>query len=208
MSSYLITHSLIASWNYLYSCYESCEEDAYNDFLSTLNRIPKESTPEMQNGIDFENEVYRFASGAQTTSLPSAMKWEKGIKAVATIIKGAPTQVKASRELFIGSTHIHVYGILDALKAGTIFDVKFSNKSFSSAELPGKYLDSSQHPTYLYLVPEAKKFTYLVSDGEDLYTETHTRANTRPLGEIVKEFLCSLEAMRLMDIYKEKWITG
>lgn len=200
---YLITQSLISSWNYLLSCREECQEDAYRDFLNALNRVPKDTTPEMQNGIDFENEVYKAAAGTPRVAHP---KWEQGINAVATVIKGAPVQVKAQRELTIGSLNFLVYGIMDALKAGTIFDVKFSNKSFGSAELAGKYLDSPQHPTYFFIEPEAREFQYLVSDGVDLYTETYTRANSRPFKEIAAEFISSLEAMKLLDLYKEKWI--
>lgn len=202
--SYLITQSLISSWNYLHQCREESQESAYNDFLNTLNRITKETTPEMQNGIDFENEVYKAAAGIPRSAHP---KWENGINAVATLIKGAPVQVTAQRELTIGSMNLLVYGVLDALKAGTIFDVKFSNKGFGSAELAGKYLDSPQHPTYFFIVPEAQEFKYLVSDGEDLYTECYTRKNSRPFEEIAKEFLASLEAMNLLDTYKAKWVS-
>ncbi len=201
--SYLMTQSLISSWNYLHQCREESQESAYNDFLNTLNRIPKDTTPEMQNGIDFENEVYKAAAGIPRSA---HHKWENGINAVATLIKGAPVQVTAQRELTIGSMNLLVYGVLDALKAGTIFDVKFSNKGFGSAELAGKYLDSPQHPTYFFIVPEAQEFKYLVSDGEDLYTECYTRKNSRPFEDIAKEFLESLEAMKLLDIYKSKWV--
>ena len=200
--SYLITQSLIGSWNYMMSCREECQEDAYNDFLNTLNRIPKEATLEIQNGIDFENEVYKAAAGIPRAAHP---KWEPGINAVATFIKGAPVQIKAQRELSLGSMNLLVYGIMDALKAGIIYDVKFSNKGFGSAELAGKYLDSPQHPAYFYIEPEAREFQYLVSDGVDLYTETYTRANSRPFKEIAEEFLASLDAMNLLSIYKEKW---
>lgn len=202
--SYLITQSLISSWNYLHQCHEESQESAYNDFLNTLNRISKETTPEMQNGIDFENEVYKAAAGIPRSA---HSKWENGINAVATLIKGAPVQVTAQRELTIGSMNLLVYGVLDALKAGTIFDVKFSNKGFGSAELAGKYLDSPQHPTYFFIVPEAQEVKYLVSDGEDLYTECYTRKNSRPFEEIAKEFLASLEAMNLLDTYKAKWVS-
>lgn len=199
---YLITQSLISSWNYLHSCREECEEEAYADFLATLNREPKEATKAMQNGIDFENLVYSIAAGRV---LDESVKWFYGASAVATYIKGTPVQVKAQRELTIGDTTILAYGILDALKAGTIYDVKFSNKSFGSADLAGKYLDSPQHPAYLYMVPESSRFVYLVSDGNDLYTEEYTRKNTRPFEDIVKEFLESLKAMNLLDVYKAKW---
>lgn len=203
MAKYLITQSLLSAWSYAHTCFESCAEEAYEEFLNALNRIPKETTPEMQNGIDFENEVYKEAAGTPRVSHPS---WENGIKAVATAIKGAQTQVKAQRECTVGNKTLLVYGILDALKAGVISDVKFSNKSFGSAELAGKYLNASQHSAYFYIIPEAYRFDYLVSDGEDLYTETYTRSNTRPFEDIAAEFLNSIEAMGLMSVYEEKWL--
>lgn len=200
---YLITQTLISAWNYMFSCRDECQEDAYNEFLDTLNKIRKETTPEMQNGIDFETQVYRVAAGLPRTAHP---EWEHGINAVATLLKGAPVQVRGERGLVVGSTELIVYGVMDALKAGTIYDVKFSNKSFNSAELAGKYLDSPQHPTYFYIEPEAREFQYLVSDGVDLYTETYTCKNSRPFEEIVKEFLDSIESMNLLELYKEKWV--
>ena len=205
MDRYLITQSLIGAWNYLISCREECKEDAYNDFLDTLNRVKKESTPEMQNGIDFENEVYKAATGAPRTA---HLKWESGINAVATLIKGAQIQVKASREVTVDGVDLLVYGILDALKAGSIYDVKFINKSFGSAELAGKYFESPQHPTYFFLVPEAMDFTYLVSDGIDLYTERYTPKNSPKFTDIARDFLQFLKNSNLFEIYQEKWRTN
>lgn len=203
MERLLITQTLLSSWGYMYTCHESMTDKAHEDFLRTLNREKKATTEAMQNGIDFENEVYKEAAGAERKPHP---KWEKGIKAIAEIIKGAPVQIKVSRELDIGKHRLLIYGILDALQAGTIYDVKFTNKSFSSTELAGKYFDSPQHPAYLYMVPEAYCFTYLVSDGEDLYAETYTRKNSCAIEEIVKAFLDDLERADLMRIYAEKWI--
>jgi len=204
MARYLITKTLIESWNYLHSCYEGCEEDAMTDFIRTLNREPIEDNEAMANGREFENEVYKEALGIARTPHP---KWENGIKSVATLLRDSQTQVKAYNELTVDGTELLVYGVLDALRAGTIYDVKFINKSFGSAELAGKYLDCSQHSAYFYIVPEAQKFVYLVSDGEDIYTETYTPHNSRPFAEIAKEFLDSLEAMNLLDVYKEKWVS-
>lgn len=199
----LITQSLISSWAYAHDCYQGCEEDAYAEFLNTLNRIPKDATPEMQNGIDFENEVYAEAEGRRREP---HTKWESGIQAVANVIRGGQFQVREQRPLTVCGKELLVYGVLDALKAGQIYDVKFSNKSFGSAELAGKYLASAQHPAYFYLVPEAYQFTYLVSDGEDLYTETYTRKLARPFEEIAEEFITFLDKSGLIGIYEEKWI--
>lgn len=202
MERLLITQSLLSAWGYAHTCYEGCAEDAYMEFLNTLNRVPRETTKEMQNGIDFENEVYKEAFNLKRTPHKN---WEQGIKSVASIVKGAPTQVKVQSELTIREHTILAYGVLDALKAGVIYDVKFCNKSFGSAELAGKYLDSPQHPAYLFMVPEAREFTYLVSDGVDLYTETYNRSNSRPFHDIVDDFLYSIDAMGLMPVYLEKW---
>ena len=199
---YKITQTLIGSWLYLHNCRDECKEDAYTDFLNNLNRIPIPSNEAMQKGHDFEESVYSVAKGGL---ISEGNSWANGITAVATAIKGAQTQVKASRELRIGDMTLFVYGVLDALKAGTIYDVKFSTKGFRSAELAGKYLDSPQHSTYFFIVPEAREFIYLVSDGDDLYTERYTPENSRPFEEIAKEFLAALDSMGLLDTYKEKW---
>lgn len=219
---YLITQSLLGAWGYMFSCHEDYQEEAKEDFLKTLRREPKETTPEMQNGIDFENLCYEIADGLYhptvtptgairamgdtiITEERSYHKWHNGAKAVATVIKGASVQVKASRELTVAGMDFLVYGILDALKAGSIYDVKFLNKSFGSAELAGKYLESPQHPAYFYIVPEALDFTYLVSDGQDLYTERYTPEDCRPFPDIVAEFIASITSMGLLELYKEHW---
>lgn len=219
---YLITQSLLGSWGYLFSCMEEYHDQAYEDFLTTLRREKKETTPEMQNGIDFENLVYEIAEGLYQPELElgdpvramgdtvitqkySYHKWYNGAKAVATVIKGAQVQVKASRELTVAGMDFLVYGILDALKAGSIYDVKFLNKSFGSAELAGKYLESPQHHAYFYLIPEAVDFTYLVSDGQDLYTERYTPDMCKPFPDIVSQFIASITSMGLLDVYKEHW---
>lgn len=219
---YLITHSLISSWNYLYSCYESAYDSAWESFMKTLNREPTEVTEEMHNGLVFEDLVYKIASykrepislnnGEYGLALgdciePLGNKWISGANEVAKYLYDAQTQVKLSTTMTVDGIDLFVYGILDGLKEGVIYDVKFSNKSFHSADLAGKYLDSSQHPTYFALCPEATKFVYLVSDGEDVYTEVYTPKITRPFAEIASEFLTSLKVMNLLDVYKEKWLT-
>lgn len=204
MSRYEITKSLIESWNYCYSCYESVSGEAYQAFLSTLRREPRETSPEAQNGIDFENDVYALVNGFPK-SQDTPGWWERGERLVADELIGAELQVKVRRELSCHGMDFLVVGVLDALRAGVIKDVKFSNKGFSSADLQGKYLDCSQHPAYFYLVPEAYRFDYIVSDGEDIYTETYYRETTRPFPEIVEEFMRSLEDMGLMDTYKQYW---
>lgn len=200
---YRITKSLLASWGYMFSCYEDGQEDAKAEFLKALNREPATVSEAMADGIAFENEVYRAAAGI---ARPPHPKWENGIQSVAAIIKGAPVQIHVQRELKVCGMDFLVYGVLDAMKAGIIYDVKYLSKSFGSADLAGKYLDNPQHPAYLYMVPEAYRFEYLVSDGNDLYKEVYDRSNTPFIGDLIAEFIQSIKAMGLLDLYKEKWV--
>lgn len=204
MERYLITQTLLSSWAYVFNCRDECVEDAMADFLRTLNREKAEATEAMLDGIAFENEVYKAASGI---ARQPHEKWERGIQAVATALRGAQTQVKAQRDMDAHGMKFLVYGILDGLRAGVIFDVKKKSKSFGSLDLAGDYLDSAQHPAYFYIVPEAYEFRYLVSDGQDLYVETYHPEECRPFPDIVDEFITSIESMGLLSLYKEKWAT-
>lgn len=201
MERYLITQTLLSSWAYSFNAAEGYEEEAKEDFLRTLRREKREPNENMKNGIEFEDEVYMAAFFPR----PPHKKWEEGITKVASIIEGAPVQVKVARELQVGDMTFLVYGILDALKAGTIYDVKFLNSSIGSNELAGKYLESPQHPAYFYLVPEAFEFQYLVSDGKDLYIEKYSREESRHISEFIAEFINSITQLGLLDIYKEHW---
>lgn len=203
MEKFLITQSLLSSWMYMFDCPEGGEEDAKADFVRTLNREKKEPTDAMLNGIEFENAVYAAAAGVQRTPHP---KWESGIQKVAAIVRGAPVQVRVQRDIEVCGMTFVAYGILDVLKAGTIYDVKFKSRNFKDVELAGAYLESPQHPMYFYIVPEARDFVYLVSDGSDLYTERYTPDTSRPISDIIGEFILSITSMGLLDIYKEKWL--
>lgn len=204
MTRYMITKTLLSAWLYTFDCAEDSAEEAKEEFLRTLRREKTPPTPDMENGLAFEREVYAEAAG-----LPRVPhnKWEPGIRAVAEIIKGAPVQVRAKREIEVGGTKFLVYGILDALKAGTIYDVKFRNKSLGSAQITGKYLQSPQHPTYFFLVPGATEFQYLVSDGNDMYIETYFRDDATPMGNLISEFIHSVDHMGLLGLYEEFWAT-
>lgn len=206
MARYLLTHSLVNSWVYLMDCYEAAYDNAYEDFIKTLNREPKEPTEAMMNGREFEDLVYQIADGRPHPKLENH-KWYAGASELAKFIANAPDQIPLYGNTKIHGMDILVYGILDSLKAGVIYDVKFSNKSFGSADIVGKYLNSPQHPTYFFLCPEATDFVYLISDGEDIYTERYTRKMTRDFHEVAEEFFSFLETANLLETYKEKWDT-
>lgn len=220
MSRLLVTQSLLSSWAYMFDCYEGCEDDAKNDFVATLRREQTPPNEAMQNGIDFENLVYSISSGSFCPKFCEEginpitgeaeghlvyPKWYTGAKKVADIIMGAPVQVKTSCPLTVDGQDFLLYGILDSLKAGTIYDVKFLNSSMGGSDLYGKYLDSPQHPAYFRLIPEANNFKYLVSDGQDIYIEEYTRKQTRPIEEFIHEFFSSISGTEFEKLYRENW---
>lgn len=202
MDRYLMTQSLLSSFAYQFSCSDEVMEDANQAFMRTLHRMKEAPTEAMLNGINFENEVYKLAGGYQREQ---HKKWESGIQKVASVIQGAPVQIKVSREITVDGIPFLVYGILDAMKAGTIYDVKFKDKPFSKLELAGNYLDSPQHPAYFYMVPEAQRFVYLVSDGQELYREEYTPDASPSIGSLIHEFLSGISREQ-MEIYKKMWL--
>ena len=228
MASYLITQSLLSSWLYIFNCYEGCEDDAIEAFLRQLRREPEDLNEEqqknIQNGRDFEALVTDIATGRfvpefetdGTTNKSSYgdgelmgyekyPKWFRAASEIASLLKGAQFQVRAKREITVEGFTFLVYGILDALCAGTIYDIKFKNKSFSSIDLAGSYLESPQHPLYFYIVPEARQFRYLVSDGQDIYIEQYEPEDCIRADELILQFIQFLKANDLLDTYLQNW---
>ena len=199
-----ITKTLLESWAYTFSCFEGCEEDAYSDFLKTLNREPLEETEALAAGRTFEHMCYTLAEGKQWAP---GTQWLAGAQKVADILTGAQFQVPVSCDLQVAGQDFWLYGICDAVKAGVIYDVKFRMKSLGAEDVYGKYLDCSQHPLYLKALPEAYRFEYLVSDGTDLYVEKYNRRNSKPIEEHIMNFWAWLHTKpELMKIYQEKWV--
>lgn len=201
MERMLITHSLLSSWLYTMkeNPYEdlTTERDPYADFLRVLRREPTETTEAMQNGIDFENLVTQVTLGGGSAD----NKWYGAASKVAEIIDGGVLQLSVNREIQVRDTTFLLHGRLDALKAGTVYDIKFSKKYDV-----GKYIDSTQHPTYLELVPQARDFTYLVSNGSAVWRETYRRDETPSIRPVISDFVDYMNATGLVSIYKEKWL--
>ncbi len=202
MARYLMTHSLLSSWLYAMkgNPYEDAttEKDAFAEFMMTLRREPTPTNEAMQKGIDFENLVTAIVNGEQTP--PDLDKWYDAAYEVAEIVRGGLLQYKAKKEIEVAGITFLLYGRLDALKAGVVYDIKFS-----SGYDKGKYVTSTQHPTYLMLIPDAYEFTYLVSNGGSVWKETYRRDETADIREVISDFVSWLEANDLLDTYKEHW---
>ena len=208
---YTITPSLLNSWLYMYSDFEKyifdtsekTAEDyrqaAYKDFLITLNRVPIPTNEAMQKGIDFENLIEAICAGHS----PVEHKWFDAANEIAHEVMGAQFQITAKKNIEVAGWPIQLKGRLDSLKAGIVGDFKFSSKY----EV-GKFFGSPQHPIYMELISGATVFVYYVSNGSRVWRETYTRAECRPVGEVIQPFLDYLQNTGLNSLYKEKWIVN
>lgn len=219
-NQYLMTHSLMSSW--LYAMKDNPNEDMttkrdpLKEFVDTLRRKEMPPNAAMINGITFENLVTAILSGAQKFDYsemnektgeirnycitPSDHKWHDAASNVAQIVGGGVLQYRASKTIEVGGLKLLLYGRLDCLKSGEIYDIKFS-KGYDR----GRYIDSTQHPTYLELVPEAQGFTYIVSNGGEVWTERYRRDETVDIIPTISNFLDWMQTMGFLNSYKKNW---
>lgn len=203
MDRYLVTHSLLASWLYAMksSPYEDAttERDTYAEFIQVLRREPTPTTEAMQRGIDFEDLVTAIVK-KDIVGMRKNPDWYDAAKQTAEIVGGGSLQHRARKQVEVCGMTILMYGRLDALKAGTIYDIKFSG-SYDR----GKYVDSTQHQMYLALVPEAHEFIYLVSDGRNVFQEKYRRDETPDITITIGNFITWLTEKGLLDTFKRYW---
>ena len=189
---FLITQSLLSSWLYTYK-----KEDGYEEFLKTLRREPIRQNKAMLEGIRFENVLCAVLNGAE---IAPTHEWYKPIMELYPTLYGAQQQVSLSRDVTINGVRFVLYGKLDFLKAGIIFDTKYS-KTYRV----GKYLDSPQHPMYFALVPEAREFQYKICDGRYIYTETYRPDELEPIERTISQFMAFLDRQNLVSTFCEHW---
>lgn len=193
----LITQSLLGAWLYQYQAFD--QESAHKDFLRVLRREKSKLTQAILDGIQFENMVTACCEGSPP---PEGHKWGQAVRAIADRVQGAQFQVVAQRVAVVREIPFLLYGRLDALKAGVIYDIKFS-RSYQV----GKYLDSPQHPMYFSLVPEARRFEYLVFTGSDVCVEKYDREDAPDIRDTIRDFMKYIEASKLDKLYCQKWET-
>lgn len=221
MARYLITHSLLSAWLHLMKgnpCEDlTTERDPMEEFMLTLCREPTPTTEAMQNGIIFEDLVTAILQSEETFGyyemhdqdgingfFPADIhehKWYEAAKIVADRCAGGVLQYKAKKEIAVKGVTFLLYGRLDCLKAGEIIDIKFT-ESYDV----GTYFSSTQHPTYFELVPEARQFTYLASNGRAVWPETYRHDEIPSIYPYISDFMDWLNAIGLGELYKERWL--
>ncbi len=195
----LITPTLLNSWQRIWDaplsvrereadtvCIEDrrgeAAEKAKQEFLATLRREPIPDNEFMAEGRRFEQACY----DGETEFSP--------------IIEGGQFQAVGSRETLIAGQPYLLYGRLDVLKGGVIYDIKRVVR-YS----PGKYRTSHQHGIYLALFPEAKRFEYLIWDGAKAHVEAYLPCECRDEMAAIADFARWLKANGLWETYEANW---
>lgn len=196
---YWMTQSLLSSWAHYLNAEEEYSQAAWDSFASTLRREKKDPTKAMNDGILFEDMVNRLVAGGQIDNAPNA-KWEAAARRFAGKCSGGLAQVPVAGDLSAAGMDFCLYGVCDYVKAGLIMDIK----KVARYEY-GKYQHSPQHPMYLHLLPEAKRFDYLIFDGSGCHIETYRREDCKPIRQTIAEFVRFLEDTEGMSTYKHFW---
>ena len=191
-NKFRLTQSLMSAYLWTFK-----KEDGYDEFIAALNREKKQPTVAMLEGIRFENVLNSVLLGEH---LPEDHEWKFPITEMAEELWGAQQQVTLFREINVDGVDFLIHGVLDYLRAGHIWDCKFSKRY----EL-NKYLGSPQTPFYMYLVPEAFDMTYIISDGKYVYREKYPREIVEPIEPYIRNFMQFLDMHNLVNIYTEKW---
>ena len=191
---YRITQSLLADYLYIFR-----KDDGWESFLKTLNREPKEPTVAMLDGTRYESVLNHVLDGQP---IPTDHEWYKPITEMAKELQGSQQQVILTKNTTVNGVDFVLHGVLDYLRAGHIWDCKYSKRY----EI-GKYHWSKTPQTamYLALVPEAMDFTYIISDGKWVYRERYPRDIVPPIEPTIKAFMEFLDHMNLVDTYCKNW---
>ena len=189
-----ITKSLLDSWLWAFK-----RDDGWDDFLSVLHREKKPPTQAMLDGTRFENVLNNVLNGE---TIAEDHEWYSVITEMSKQLKGSQQQVTLFQDCEVNGQLFLLHGVLDYLHAGSIWDCKFTKNYHLN-----KYFweGTSQTAMYLALVPEARDFTYIISDGKYVYRERYTRDIVPPIEPTINNFMQYLKKHGLWEVYCEKW---
>ena len=190
------TKTLLNSWLWIYK-----KDNGYTEFLDVLNRVKTPPTEAQLAGLQYEATLNAHLNG---DAISTDHKWHDCITYMADELWGAAQQVTLYRPITVDGEDMVVHGVLDFLKAGHIWDCKFSQR-YASHNSVNAYMGDTQHSAYQYLVPESRDFTYFISDGNYVYRERYTPDETMPIEYYIHNFLQFVKLHGLYETYKEKW---
>ena len=172
MTKYLITPSLINSFEYYIKDEWKTPADSRTDFLKTLSREKFEPSEAMQKGVDFEAKIEGYCNLVDSgCSLARQLTGDDIVSNIGDIVAGGFWQESCKKDMNFGNFDVILYGRCDVIKADTIYDIKYTGKYNT-----GKFQDSIQHLIYMYCF-DLPKFSYLISDGKDWWKEDYVKDN-------------------------------
>ena len=174
---YLITSSLLDSYDWLKSCPKNWQVKAYQDFVAMIRREKTPPTEACLRGMEFERLVCdkcNLLDEEQFKEYARNYFIQKGVKGfevdlalqptckVAKRCKGGQQQVPVMKDIVIGSDEYHLFGYADIIFPEKIIDIKTTGKYTEGYN----YVKRSQH--YLYsLCTGINTFEYLVADYKE-----------------------------------------
>lgn len=176
---YKFTPSLLNGWYWYINRQGGDQEQQKQEFLNMLNKVRMEPTTAMIKGVDLEDSVWNVCNGCERA-------YSDVVHEIADRVKSnAYWQEKVEGYL----DDILVYGVADCILQNEIIDIKYT----SNYDI-GKYQYSVQHKIYMYCTG-IKNFTYLITDGKNVYEEYYSYTNDTPdeIYQTAKQFLEWLE---------------
>lgn len=194
MEKVRVTKSLLDAWLWSFR-----KKDGWESFLSTLNREKTPPTQAMLDGTAYENMLNNILNGEP---LYMDNEYYDVLCEMACELQGSAQQVVLFKDVMVDEHPTLLHGVLDYLIAGHIYDCKFS-KNYHLNKYLWEY--TAQTGMYLALVPEAKDFTYIITDGKFVYRERYPREIVPPIENTINQFFKYLKSHDLWEIYESLW---
>lgn len=216
---YLITSSLLDSFEWLKMCPDSWKRKAIDDFISMLKREKRPTSAACQRGIEFENLVCNYNNLSDSDYLNFLKDYYKGLGeeksqiAVSStfeiwnICKGGKQQEKLMKDIVVDDNEYHLFGYADIVFPDVIYDIKTTGRFKGE----NSYLNRSQHRIYS-ICTGINKFEYLVADfGSTDYpkkiikvkTETNPTENVEIISNKIREVIKFIDLSGLKKDYIE-----
>jgi hypothetical protein len=170
--------------------------------MQTLNRVEITPTQAMLNGREFEQLVSDIAFDRPADD---SHKWYDGAFEIAGIVKQNCNleQARIQKDIAVNGINYLLYGVLDWLGGGIIYDVKFK-ENIGNYNV-GNYFGGTQHRMYFAIADGADTFEYLISNGRRVYREAYARQECVPIHQTISDFEKWLKTYNLWNIYAAKW---
>ena len=163
---YLITSSLLDSYDWYKHAPRGWKNKAYQDFANMIRRVSKPTPSSAKRGIDFEDIVCKNCNVLSHEKLSElAENFYGSNKAVpivckmAEVCRGGEQQKKVFSDITVAGDDYHLFGYADIVFPDKILDIKTCAKYKGKAN----YENRSQHHVYFYCT-NIYDFYYLIAD--------------------------------------------